>query len=67
MIREVQGDILLSHAQVIAHGIATHDPFDSGLALALRGRLGKSDHVQSGLGTRRTPRSRIRRSRARAD
>jgi O-acetyl-ADP-ribose deacetylase (regulator of RNase III) len=39
MIREVQGDILLSRAQVIAHGIATHDPFDSGLALALRERF----------------------------
>ncbi len=39
MIREVEGDILLSDAQVIAHGIATHDPFDSGLALALRERF----------------------------
>ena len=39
MIREVEGDILLSSAQVIAHGIATHDPFDSGLALALRERF----------------------------
>ncbi|GAB1388731.1 MAG: hypothetical protein AMXMBFR78_02190 [Rubrivivax sp.] len=39
MIREVEGDILLSQAQDIAHGIATHDPFDSGLALALRERF----------------------------
>jgi len=39
MIRDVEGDILLSEAQVIAHGIATHDPFDSGLALALRERF----------------------------
>lgn len=39
MIREVEGDILFSQAQVIAHGIATHDPFDSGLALALRERF----------------------------
>ena len=39
MIREVEGDILLTGAQVIAHGIATHDPFDSGLALALRERF----------------------------
>lgn len=39
MIHAVQGDILLSDAQVIAHGIATHDPFDSGLALALRERF----------------------------
>ncbi len=38
MIREVEGDILLSRAQVIAHGIAPHDHFDTGLALALRER-----------------------------
>ncbi|SDN12051.1 macro domain-containing protein [Pseudomonas jinjuensis] len=36
MIRVVTGDILLSNAQVIAHGIAPQDHFDSGLALALR-------------------------------
>lgn len=39
VIREVEGDILSSEAQLIAHGIATHDPFDSGLALALRERF----------------------------
>ena len=39
MIRDVEGDILLSDAQLIAHGIATHEPFDSGLALALRERF----------------------------
>lgn len=38
MIREVEGDILLSRAQVIAHGIAAQDHFDTGLALALRER-----------------------------
>ena len=38
VIREVEGDILLSQAQVIAHGIAPHDHFDTGLALALRER-----------------------------
>jgi O-acetyl-ADP-ribose deacetylase (regulator of RNase III) len=38
MIHEVTGDILLSKAQAIAHGIAPGDPFDSGLALALRER-----------------------------
>lgn len=38
MIREVEGDILLSQAQLIAHGIAPQDPFDTGLALALRER-----------------------------
>ncbi len=36
MIREVAGDILLSKAELIGHGIATHDSFDSGLALTLR-------------------------------
>jgi O-acetyl-ADP-ribose deacetylase (regulator of RNase III) len=36
MIIEVTGDILLSRAQVIAHGIAPNDDFAQGLALALR-------------------------------
>ena len=36
MIHEVSGDILLSSAQAIAHGVAPNDPFHSGLALALR-------------------------------
>lgn len=36
MIHEVAGDILLSKAQAIAHGVAPNDHFDSGLALALR-------------------------------
>lgn len=35
MIHEVRGDILLSHAQVIAHGIAPDDHFNQGLALSL--------------------------------
>ncbi len=38
MFIEVEGDILLSKAAVIAHGIAPLDRFDSGLALALRER-----------------------------
>ena len=38
MIREVSGDILLSKAQVIAHGVSPNDPFHSGLALQLRER-----------------------------
>jgi O-acetyl-ADP-ribose deacetylase (regulator of RNase III) len=38
MIHEVTGDILLSSAQAIAHGVAPNDPFHSGLALALRER-----------------------------
>jgi len=38
MIREVSGDILLSGAQAIAHGIAPNDHFATGLALALRER-----------------------------
>ena len=35
MIKEVTGDILLSKADLLAHGISAQDPFDSGLALAL--------------------------------
>ena len=38
MIRTVKGDILLSDAQAIAHGVAPHDHFNQGLALALRER-----------------------------
>ena len=38
MIREVAGDILLSQAQVIAHGIAPQDHFDIGLARSLHER-----------------------------
>src|SRR5690606_18574698 len=38
MIRKVEGDILESKAQFIAHGIAPQDHFDTGLALALRER-----------------------------
>lgn len=36
MLHMVSGDILLSKAQAIAHGIAPHDDFHHGLALALR-------------------------------
>ena len=35
MIHEVAGDILLTRAQVIAHGIAANDPMTEGLALSL--------------------------------
>jgi O-acetyl-ADP-ribose deacetylase (regulator of RNase III) len=38
MIHEVSGDILLTKAQAIAHGVAPNDHFDSGLALTLRQR-----------------------------
>ncbi|HUU25969.1 MAG TPA: macro domain-containing protein [Methyloceanibacter sp.] len=38
MIIKVHGDILLSDAQAIAHGVAPHDHFNQGLALALRER-----------------------------
>jgi O-acetyl-ADP-ribose deacetylase (regulator of RNase III) len=38
MIIEVTGDILLTQAQAIAHGVAPNDPFNSGLALQLRER-----------------------------
>lgn len=36
MIHEVAGDILLTKAQAIAHGIAPNEHFDAGLALSLR-------------------------------
>ncbi len=36
MIHSVSGDILLSKADLIAHGVAPMDDFKSGLALALR-------------------------------
>lgn len=36
MIKQLTGDILLSDAQAVAHGIAPNDHFDSGLALSLR-------------------------------
>jgi O-acetyl-ADP-ribose deacetylase (regulator of RNase III) len=36
MLQEVQGDILLSGAAAIAHGVAPNDPFSQGLALSLR-------------------------------
>lgn len=35
MIHQVSGDILLSKAQVIAHGVSPNDPMKQGLALAL--------------------------------
>ena len=35
MIYEVEGDILLSEAEAIAHGIAANDPMNQGLAAAL--------------------------------
>lgn len=38
MLHEVSGDILLSKAQAVAHGVAPNDHFKSGLALSLRER-----------------------------
>lgn len=38
MITKIRGDILLSDARAIAHGVAPHDHFNRGLALALRER-----------------------------
>ena len=35
MIHEVEGDILLSSAEAIAHGVAANDPMNQGLASAL--------------------------------
>ena len=39
MIHEVSGDILLSKAHWIAHGVGVDDDFKSGLALSLRERF----------------------------
>ena len=36
MIKDVEGDILLSRAEAIAHGVAPSDHFNTGLAHALR-------------------------------
>lgn len=36
MIHEVSGDLLMTRAQAIAHGVAPCEHFDRGLALALR-------------------------------
>ncbi len=38
MLQEVEGDLLLSKAAAIAHGVAPNDPFSQGLALSLRER-----------------------------
>jgi O-acetyl-ADP-ribose deacetylase (regulator of RNase III) len=38
VIQQVSGDILLSGAPVLAHGVSPNDPFHSGLALQLRQR-----------------------------
>ncbi|MEX2130383.1 MAG: macro domain-containing protein [Pseudohongiellaceae bacterium] len=38
MIHEVEGDILLTKAHAIAHGVAANDPMSQGLALALHQR-----------------------------
>ena len=38
MIHEVEGDILLSKAQAIAHGVAAVDPMNQGLAMSLHER-----------------------------
>jgi O-acetyl-ADP-ribose deacetylase (regulator of RNase III) len=38
MIYKVEGDILMSKAQVIAHGVGVNDPMDKGLALQLRNK-----------------------------
>lgn len=39
MIYELSGDILLSDAKAVAHGIAPNDDFHQGLALQLRERM----------------------------
>jgi O-acetyl-ADP-ribose deacetylase (regulator of RNase III) len=39
MIHELSGDILLSKAKAVVHGIAPNDDFHHGLALQLRERM----------------------------
>lgn len=39
MIIEVKGDILLSNAKAIAHGVAANDPMNQGLAKSLHERM----------------------------
>ena len=39
MIYEVEGDIMLTRAQVIAHGVATNDPMTRGMARKLHERF----------------------------
>lgn len=36
MIRYVSGDLLMSNARAVAHGVAPNDPFNQGLAATLR-------------------------------
>ncbi len=44
MIYKVEGDILLSKAQAIAHGVGINDPMDKGLALDVSQQI--SCHAQ---------------------
>ena len=46
MIHEVEGDILLTQADVIAHGVAASDPMNQGLALSVHAQ-GLSSLVSS--------------------
>jgi len=39
MIYEVEGDIMLTRAMAIAHGVATHDPMNRGMARKLHERF----------------------------
>jgi len=39
MLQEVAGDLLLSKAYAIAHGVAPNDSFDQGLALQIRKQM----------------------------
>jgi O-acetyl-ADP-ribose deacetylase (regulator of RNase III) len=39
MIHKVEGDILLTKANAIVHGVGVNDPMDKGLALALRNKF----------------------------
>ncbi len=39
MIKEVEGDILLTESRVIAHGVAANDPMSQGLALSIHQKV----------------------------
>ena len=43
MLHELSGDILLTKADVLAHGVAPNDDFKNGLARALREKFPPSE------------------------
>ena len=55
MIHYVAGDILLSGAQAIAHGVAPKDPMTQGLARALHEKFPAMHRTTTTGATRRIP------------